>query len=638
MTITTDFEIQSDKDIRYVGATHGASGAGYYTVLAFHEWLRDLADDAQAAADYMDITKPTPSDKSYETIITLINGFNIDQGASEHLYQGSIIQDGGDQIWDGIQVIANEGCDVQIVQDGAIVTNDFWNTVPDGESEKGLNRDVANGIACRFMLEVRTGGVDIDGRRLICQTRVWGYTYSEFKVNGTGRGINVVPLTYVEDLNNDEDVGTVGTWTEIALANSGYTPLDVDNDMTDEYYYCEWNRASYTINEFYQRMKWLTRQGSASTVFGLNGELLRGITHEIAIDNISATDWDEDYEEVTWSGGVGQLLAINDPDTPTAMWIQLLSGVAPTNGQTITGTTSTATAEVNVTVTERALSFPFCGISTGNSLIGAYGFCLEVLDLATTDKMMALDALSYQSPNYVVFTLGNLTVSDYALVGPRGYRFNYNNEGGTPPFQVGETLTFTSPAGTAKLADLLDLGDYGVMYIGPILTGAVPVDNSTITGGTSNATADVDGAVANEVNLRQLTLNGALTGGAVISVVVAEDIPTDTPTTGTIRIKRVSGKYTRHPYSARNLGTKTFTITEHDFSGDNAANGAQVFISYIDTVPADDDEEFTSIYSAARELFIRVRNGGGTPIKTFETTGTLGSAGGSATAVRTSDA
>jgi len=37
-------------------------------------------------------------------------------------------------------------------------------------------------------------------------------------------------------------------------------------------------------------------------------------------------------------------------------------------------------------------------------------------------------------------------------------------------------------------------------------------------------------------------------------------------------------------------------------------------------------------------LFIRVRDGAGTPIKTFETTGTLGSAGGSTTAIRTSDA
>jgi len=37
-------------------------------------------------------------------------------------------------------------------------------------------------------------------------------------------------------------------------------------------------------------------------------------------------------------------------------------------------------------------------------------------------------------------------------------------------------------------------------------------------------------------------------------------------------------------------------------------------------------------------LFVRVRDGGASPIKQFETTATLGSNGGSATAIRTSDA
>jgi hypothetical protein len=221
------------------------------------------------------------------------------------------------------------------------------------------------------------------------------------------------------------------------------------------------------------------------------------------------------------------------------------------------------------------------------------------------------------------------------VVGPRGYRFAYDNEA-TGPFTIGETLTFAIPAGTAILADLYDLGDYGIMYIGPILTGVVPVDDSTIDGAT--ATAVVNGAVANDINLRQLTLNGALTGGAVTAVIVNEVIPPDTPASGTIRIKRASGKYTRHPYASWVSGTKTFNITSHDFSSDNAPDDSQVFISYIDTTPADDDEEFTSIYDADRSLFIRVRNGGATTaIKTFETTGVLGTAGGSATTVRTSD-
>jgi hypothetical protein len=85
--------------------------------------------------------------------------------------------------------------------------------------------------------------------------------------------------------------------------------------------------------------------------------------------------------------------------------------------------------------------------------------------------------------------------------------------------------------------------------------------------------------------------------------------------------------------------TSAFTISSTDFSSNNAANGANVFITYIDVATSSTSESFTGVYAADRNLFIRVRNGtGGSPIKTFETTGTLGSSGGSTTAIRTSDA
>jgi hypothetical protein len=355
----------------------------------------------------------------------------------------------------------------------------------------------------------------------------------------------------------------VATWTTITNTTEGYAGIDVNNDSTDEYYYSEWNRATYTINQFYERMKWLTRRGSTSTIYGLNGELFRGITHEITVDGPAGTF--NAYEAVSWTGGTGQMLAINSTTSPTKMWIQLLTGVAPTDGQEITGGSSSATCDVNVTVTERAIEAPFCGQSTGSALIGAYGFGVEATDLTASDTVFDLDNDPYSAPNYVQFSVGdNLDTSgtpDYVLV--------TNNESG------------------------------GIDY-------------------------------------DQLTLNGALSGGAVTSVVVNESIPSDTPATGTIRILRASGKRTRHPYSA--WSGSTFTITSHDFSTDNAANGANTFISYIDKQAASTTEQVTMIYSSARTMFIRVRNGGTNPIKTFETTAALGSAGGSATPVRTSDA
>lgn len=561
MAIGDDFEIQTDNDIRYIGTAHGASGAGYYTVLEFHQWLQGLADDASASSDdFMDITYGTPSSKSFETIIELINSYNIDDTASEHLYNGSIIQSDGDVIYDGIQIIANEGCHVEIVQNGAVITNDFWNSTPDGESSEGLNRDVANGISARFMVKVRTGGTDTDGRRLICQTREFGYTYSEFKINGTSRGINVVPLTYASDLNNTTDVSTVAAWTTITNSTEGYVGLDVNNDSSNEYYYSEWDKDSYTINQFYERMKWLTRRGSSSTIYGLNGELFRGITHQIAYSSLSGT-FDDSYS-VSWSGaatGTGQILA---DDGSATMWVQVLTGSAPAATCSLSQSSPDAASATAGTITERTLSFPFCGVSTGTALIGSYGFCLEVLDLSASDKVFDLTNTQRQAPNYVTFTVGGLVSSeDYVLV-------------------------------------------------------------------TNDESSNID--------YDQLILNTTLNGGSETAVVVTTTIPADTPATGTIRVELDTGKYRKVAYTS--WTSSTFTIASSDWTDpDDATAGNNVFISYIDTLADATSEAFTAIYSSDRTLFIRVRDGGGTPIKTFETTGVLGSAGGSTTAIRTSD-
>lgn len=563
MPIASDFSIHSTtKVISYIGAAHGASGAGYYTVLELHRWLQDLADDAGSTGDdYMDISRATPSDKQFDTIITLVNGYTIDTAASEHLYGGSIIQTNGDVIYDGVQVIAGAGAHIQVIQNGAVVSNDFWNSVPFGASAKGLNPDTANGIACRFMLQVRTGGADIDGRRLLLQTREFGYTYSEFKVNGTSRGINVAALTYTADLNNATASGTVAGWTDITNLTAVYNGIDVNADSTLEYYYSKWDRGSRSINQFYERMKYLTRRDETTTLYGLAGHLFRGITHEVAVTSPRVSTIAEGAA-ASWTGGTGQVLARDSAGTATKLWIQLLTGVAPTAGQTITVGGGSVTAAGGTPSTERTLSFPFCGVSTGSAIIGAYGFALEAADLSVNDKLFDLTNTLRNPPNLVTFTVSGLVSGeDYVLVGP--------GSGGS----------------------LLE---------------------------------------------SQFTLNGALTGAAVTSVVVTGSIPADTPASGTIRIKRANGAFSRHPYSA--WSGSTFTITAHDFSSNNAANGTNAYVSYIDALASSTTASFQATYVADRELYVRRRDGGSSPTKTFETAATLGVAGGSVAVQRLSDA
>jgi hypothetical protein len=558
MALIDDISIAVNGDIRYIGAAHGEEGAGYYTVLELYRFLQEKAAESMASGDdILDINYPIPANKQYDTIITLINGYNIDDTLSEHTYGGSIIQDDGDTIYDGFVNFGTEGIHIELIQNGAIIANDFWNTIPFGSTSKGLNPDVAAGKSHRFMVKTRTAGAYIDGQRIYGINREFGYSYGEFFVNGTSRGENVLALTHSADLNNQTAEGTVATWTEITNTE-GYNAIDVDGNGTNEYYYSKWNRDVYTANQFFERIKWLARRGSASTLYGLNGNLFRGITHEITVDNPSATDFSA-VEEVTWPTGSGQMLAINDVNAPTKMWIQLLSGVAPVNNQQITGETSGATCDVDTTVTERTITIAGTSPlqSTGSAIIGAYGFGIEASDLSAADKLFDLTNTQKIPPNNVTFTVyGVVSGEDQVLVTPT--------------------------TGT------------GIQY-------------------------------------DQLSGDGAYSGGEA-TFVVQEAIPGDTPTSGTIRVWN-GETYSRVTYTGWSVSSFT------GCSGLPAcSNGVDCYISYIDKTADGTSVSFTGVYQSNRNLWIIVRDGGASPIKPFETSGVLTSAGGTATAIRTSDA
>lgn len=568
--VATDWTVtRSTGVIEYTGADH-AGAATYATVIEFHRWLMDLADDAEfvgASGDQVDIIDNTPSDRSTDNIVTLINGFTITDNAAEHLYDGSIIQGGGTDIYDGIVNFGNADVQIQIIQEGAVLADDWWNL-----AGAGLNPDANAGISHRFMLKTRTAGADLDGRRLIGTTRTFGNTYAEFKINGTSRGNNVLALVDSTDLNNQTVIGTVAGWTLITNTTEGFVQLDVDNNGSTEDYYSEWNRDVQTINDFYERMKWLTRDSSASTLYGLNGEVFRGITHEWDVDGIASGPMSA-VEEITWAGGGrAQVLATNSVSAPTKIWIQLLEGVVPADNTTLTCGTSGATLLTEFTggaSVERPISTPFVGASTGSALIGSYGLSLETADLSATDTVFDLTNTAVFPPNNVTFTVfGIKSGEDRVLV--------TNNSGGD--------IDFTQMA-----------------------------TDTTLNGGTETA----------------------------VSINPAPGIPIDTPATGTIRIERDDGLYSRHAFSARDTATDTFTIGSTSFVANPATSPANVFVSYIDKLAASTSEAFTTVYDADRTLFVRVRDGGtlgdALGIKTAETTGVMGSSGGSATVNRIDD-
>src|SRR3989344_3685681 len=726
-------------NIRYIGDDHNEASPSYATVIEFHRALQGLADDASStgADDELDITDNTPYDRSTDNIVTLNAPYNIDDASSEHLYDGSIIQNGGADIYDGFVNFGNASVQIQVIQNGAVLADDWWNKstptslpthdtgansatlVDSGESwtseewigytvysttdgSQGLitendgtsvtailyggtdndwdvgdayvfgaplNGSSAAGISHRFMLKTRSSGADIDGRRLIGVARRFGNTYSEFKVNGTARGNNVFALSDATDLNNASSPATVSTWTAFANDNVGYdNSQNIDNQGGNEEYYSRWDistggtPASPTINNLYEWAKWITTQGTALTLYGISGELFRGITFQATVDNPTTTTDFSAFEEVTWTGGTGQFLAIDDVNAPTKMWIQLLTGTIPANDVFIQGAAGGDTqAQVAGTVTDREplLTRPFLGASTGSSIIGGYGIGIASEDLTASDILFDLSNNQITPPNNVTVSIGGLVAGeDYVTVAQRGFRFAYDTEA-NGPFVVGQTLTFSGTAtATAVLAELVDQGTTGYMIVSEAVTGSLPTgtsaDNAVITGpGGTPPTAAINGTVSSDINKRQLSLATTLDADDETEVVVNGAIPSDTPsgtpTPGGIRDQDNNGFYRKLTYSGYSGSTFTITNTdgEEDFLSVPATGGAgptgnrNVYISYIDTLADATSEAFTSVYSADRNLFVRVRDGGtagdAEGIKTFESTVTMSSSGGSSTAIRTSD-
>lgn len=651
MAIEDDFSIATNGDIRHT------SGITHYTVLELHRYLSAHADDQQAAGDdLVDITSYTPSARSTDNIIELLDHvastgptFNIDDTAAEYFYAGSIKQKGGNELYSGLKVLGsvnNSSTKVKVIQDNdeyqytTTPASPFWGD----QSTGGYNGDSTGGVLLRVMIKSRINGADIDQKQIRVQSRHWGDSYDFFNVT-LAEGEAVAALGTTPDAQNDTLQATVQAWAggDIPTNTEGFQLIDLNNGNGDQEYYSQWtyNTNAQGLKAVWQWGKDITGTGTASTLYGINGEFFIGPSHSVVYDGELTGPFTEN-EILTWgttitydtgvgvpftigeyvtigasgaagkvvSGGVGAsgdivvalentaitlldgdtitgitsgatadinvtivdndksggtaiLLALDDDGATGNFYIQLLTGSIPSDDQTITGRTSGATSLVNITVLAKTLSKVFVGSYTG-SLIGAYGLGIDPDDLTASDTVTPLIGATQTPPNNQTFTVfGLVNGEDRVLVAPR--------------------------------------------------SGAL-------------------------LDYAQLTLQTTLSTGTETAVVVTGAIPVDTPQAGTIRIQLDSGIYKYQAYTS--WATSTFAIASTDFSGDNATSGntPDVFIGYIDKLSGGTSEAVALVYNADRDLFVRVRDGGGTPIKTYEASASFTSTGGSATASRITDA
>jgi hypothetical protein len=710
-------------NIRYIGNDHTLSGGlpSYATVIQFHRWIQAFADNEDytsggASTDNIevDIIDVNPTNRSTDNIITLVNGYNVTATEIEHLYDGTIVQGAGitEERWDGIVNFGQPSVHIQVIQDGAILSDDYWNygneagthtpvgssgtvmtdttlgatvdafvgytilnitdgsrgiitentatTVTVGEMYGGiddtwqqndvhhiavpLNGDSAAGISHRFMIKTRDDGVDIDRRRLLGTSRRYGNTFSEFPINGSSQGNNVFALSDTGDLNNTTTWAAVQAFTGISNTE-GLQLIDISGDAINEEYYSKWIRGANSINDFYEWQKLQAADATVDTLNGLSGELFRGISHSGAYDTeigapTTATNDQHVYgtfvnhgvvavstfqvgetvresgsdnwrgrilgidtlgtslivdvevgsvstgeaivggtsgttattsatpsgEEIQNAAGELHMLAFDDDGATGNMYGQVTKGVGWLNNTRIYDATDhTDYYTMSAGATERAVSTPHVGVSTGSALIGAYGFGMQADNTAAADTFFDLANNPINPPNTVTFTASGFISGDYVLC-------SENNAG--------------------------------------------------------------------DINFTQMTSDASLVTGTETTVSVVA-IPTDTPasagTLGGIRVERDSGLYSLHRYTALSTSTNNFTIPSASFSGDNATTPFNVFVSYIDKTTTLTEESFSYVYNGDRTHFIRVRDGGATPIKTAEATGTMGTNGGNGSVNRISD-
>jgi len=709
-------------NIRYIGDDHTLSGGApsYATVIQFHRWLQDFADNEaydSGGADTdnieVDIISSNPSTRSTDNIVSLINGFNVTAAEIEHLYDGTIIQGSGitEERWDGIINFGNANVHIQVLKDGAIGADDFWNYGKEAGSETGggsatvmtdstlgatvdefvgytiknitdgsrgiilsntattvtvselyggtldvwtaadvhhiavpLNADAGQGISHRFLLKVRENGVDIDRRRLVGTSRRYGNTFSEFKINGTAQGNNVFALSDSGDLNNTTSWATIDALVDITNTE-GLRLIDISGDAVDEEYYSEWTRGANTINIFYEYMKMSSADATAETLQGESGELHRGPTHSISYDTeigvpVTATNDKHVFGTFVDTGVVtGGPFVVGEAvrETGSDLWRGRVMGV-----DTV-GTSLVVDVEVGSVTTGEAIIGDTSGATATTSATPAGE---EIQNSAGELKVLAFDDDGATGNFYGQVTKGVAMGDNTRLYDATDHTDFYTCDAAAVERAISTPFIGVS-TGSALIGGYgigLESGDTGVAdtYFDLSNTPINPPNNVVFTasGFISGDYVLCTNDLAGDIDLAQMTSDASLVGGAEVTVSVIA-IPSDTPATagtkGGIRIERDDGLYSLHRYTALDLGTDDFTIPSFNFVANPATTPFNVFVSYLDLITALTAETFSYVYASDRTHFVRVRDGGATPIKPATATGIMTSTGGVASVNRIDD-
>ena len=161
------------------GAITFVSGTDTFHVKWINRSLQKLAwDFVISGDDEVNLSLPNPSkEEALGKIVTLNNwttdfavNYTVTDTVMQSHFGGSVSQNDGDDIYYGLQVLGSSTTPVplKIIQDEVELTS-HWGT---GKNQTDSNTQM------RIMVKGRSGGVDIDGLRIVVKASTWLETYS----------------------------------------------------------------------------------------------------------------------------------------------------------------------------------------------------------------------------------------------------------------------------------------------------------------------------------------------------------------------------------------------------------------------------------------------------------------------------
>ena len=118
------------------------------------------------------------------------------------------------------------------------------------------------------------------------------------------------------------------------------------------------------------------------------------------------------------TAGTALLLGLDDQGTTGNVYLQILTGLDPSDGYTLYGATSNNTIDVNGIVATRTINNQFVGVYTGANYQTNFGIGLDASDGIVGDKFPSLDGTTQEPPNNQTGAVNSLEIGDVVTVYP----------------------------------------------------------------------------------------------------------------------------------------------------------------------------------------------------------------------------